>query len=474
MRARLLLALLILVPVLPAQESKEVAAVPQTPPTAVAKKGTVRKTLDRDGTFVPAEAAEIRLDLENYRGELTVVDALPHGSFVNQGDILLRLDTTAIDQKVEEDGMAVARAELGLRQAEEGARLRAQAETEALARSETAAARAAKRLRGYREMEKGFEDESERLSIQSREFGLENQKDELDQLEKMYREDELVDATEEIVLKRSRRSFAQAQAWRNLNEQRRVYDKEWYYPQREEDLVVDAENKARELERLRKNQAMAREKSDSDLEATRYALAQQKKKFEELKRDREKFVLRAPVRGILLHGAPDDAPWGRLEKGSQLRNKAVCACVADPRKLKVLTTLAEADILKIKTGTAVEVAPGAAEDAKMVGRLEVEYLPHKGGVYKATVQLGPADLRVRPGFACKAVVILEEERDVVVVPKSALIEREGGKFVRCAKAESGPFEERAVVTGLSDGKNVVLREGVAVGEFVMTEPPKAK
>ncbi|MFI5402034.1 MAG: efflux RND transporter periplasmic adaptor subunit, partial [Planctomycetota bacterium] len=330
------------------------------------------------------------------------------------------------------------------------------------------------KLRGYRELEKRFEEETERLSIQSREFGLENQKDELDQLEKMYSEDELVDATEEIVLKRSRRGFAQQQAWRNLNEQRRVYDKDWYYAWREEDLVVDADNKARELERVKKNQAMAREKSDTDLEKTRYDLAQQKKKFEELKRDRAKFTIRSPRRGIFLHGAPDDAPWGRIEKGSAVRNRAAFACVGDPKKMKVTTTIAEADILKIKTGTAVEVAPVAAEDAKMVGRLEVEYLPQKGNIYKGTVQLGQTDLRVRPGFACKAVVILEEERDAVLVPKNALIERDGGKVIRCAKAEGGPFEERQVVVGITDGKNIVIREGIEVGEYVAVEQAKPK
>ncbi len=463
MSARLLLSILVLGPVVASEDEPR-----NLPPASVAAiKGTIRKTLDREGTFVPADAAELRLDLESWRSELSVVEALPHGSPINEGDVAFRLDTVAIDQKIEEDGMALARAEMGLRQAEEQARLRAEADAEALRRSETAAERAARKLKGYRELEKRFDEESERLQIQQREFGLENQKDELDQLEKMYGEDELVDATEEIVLKRSRRGFAQAQAWRNLNEQRRVYDKEWYYAWREEDLVVDAENKARELDRLKKSQAMAREKSGSELEKTRYELAQQKKRFEELKRDREKFTVRSPRRGILIHGAPEDAPWGRIEKGSALKAKSVFASVADPKKMKVVTSIAEADILGIKAGTAVEVMPVAAEDAKMIGRIDVEYLPQKGNVYKATVQIEQVDMRVRPGFACKAAVILEEARDVILVPKASVRERGGKTIVSCAKTKAGPFEDREVVVGISDGKNTAIREGVAEGEFVV-------
>jgi multidrug resistance efflux pump len=463
-----------LVPFVLAQEPVQVAAgaPPASPSTVPAWKGTIRKTLERDGTFVPAEANELKLDLEGYRGELTIVDVLPHGSFVNEGDIVVRLDTTAIDQKLEEEAMALERADMALRHAQEGARLRAEADAEGLARAETGSNRAAKRLRGYREYEKRFNEENERLSIQQREYGLENRKDELDQLEKMYEEDELVDATEEIVLKRARRDYAQSQALRDLSEQRRVYDKDWYEAWREEDLIVDAENKARELDRVRKQQAMAREKGDSELLEKRYQLEQQKKKVEELKRDKERMTVRSPRRGILLHGTAEDAPWGRLEKGGQLKNRTTFATVADPRKLKVATTIAEADVLKLKSGTAVEVTPVAAEDLKMVGRLEVEYLPQKGNVYKATVLLGQADLRVRPGFSCKAVVVLEEERDAVLVPKTALIQRDGATVVRCAKVQGGPFEERPVVTGICDGKNVVIREGVTPGEIVAVESQK--
>ena len=81
---------------------------------------------------------------------------------------LFRLDAAAIDQKIEEDAMALARSEMGLRHAEEGARLRAEADAEALKRAETASERAAKKLRGYRELEKRFEEENERLQIQQR------------------------------------------------------------------------------------------------------------------------------------------------------------------------------------------------------------------------------------------------------------------------------------------------------------------
>jgi len=448
-------------------------------PSIAAWKGTIRTTVERDGTFVPSEATELKLDLKAYTGRVTLrlVEVLPHGSFVNQGDVIGRLDTKDIDKRIKTDRMALDSAEMSMRHTEVSNREKTEQAVESLARSERSAARAAKKLRGYREHEKKFTEESERLSAQYRGHRLEDQKDELDQLEKMYGEDELVDATEEIVLKRSRRNFARSVANNELSDKRRAHDKEWYRHWRLEDYETDAQAKAASLQRLRESQQRSREKAAGDMKKKRYDLEQQRKKFADLQRDLEQFVIRSPRRGILLHGKADAAPWSRYEKDSTLSNRKVFATVADPKKFQVKTTIKETDILRLKTGTAAEIVPTAAPDLKLIGRLQVEYLPIKGGLFKATIHVGKGDIRVRPGFACKVKVIVEEERDVILIPKTALVEKKGATVVRCAKMEGGPFVERQVVTGLSDGKNIAIRDGLAEGEFVVApsaSPAKKK
>jgi multidrug efflux pump subunit AcrA (membrane-fusion protein) len=438
-------------------------------PSIAAWKGTIRTTVERDGTFVPSEATEIKLDLKAHTGRVTLrlVEVLPHGSFVNQGDVIARLDTEAIDKRIKTDRMALDSSEMSMRHTDASNRAKAAKAAESLAKSERSSARAAKKLRGYREHEKKNNEESERISILYRRHRLEDQKDELDQLEKMYGEDELVDATEEIVLKRSRRNYARSVANNELSDKRRIYDKEWYRHWREEDYETDAQTKAASLQRLLESQQRSRERLAIDMAKKRYDLDEQRRRFADLQRDREQFVIRAPRRGILLHGKADAAPWGRLEKDSMISNRKVFATVADPKKFQVKTTITEKDILRLKSGTAAEVVPTAAPKLKLVGRLQVEYLPLKGGVFKATVHLGKGNVRLRPGFACKVNVIVEEERDVVLIPKTALLNKQGAKVVRCAKVAGGPFVERKVVTGLSDGKNIAIRDGLAEGEFVV-------
>jgi len=465
---RLAILICLLAPLGVAQDT--VAGAEPQHPSVAAFKGTLRNTVERKGTFIPAEFEELKLDFEAYKGELRLADMLEHGSFVNEGDTIARFETKTIDEQVERARMALQSSEMALRHAEAGAREQAAKAAEALANAQRGADRAAKRLRGYREHEKKHRDESERLSIQWRKHSLENQKDELDQLEKMYAEDELVDATEEIVLKRQRRSYARSVANFDLSERRRLYRKEWYEQEKEEDLETRAEQAAANLERLQASQARAREKTEASLKKKRFDLAKQREQFADLERDRESFVVRAPRAGILLHGAADAAPWTKeYEKGDTLRNRTPLATVADPKKYVVKTDVEEKDLLRVKSGAAVEIAPTMDEERKLMGRLRMDYLPGKGGKLDAEVRLGKSDVRLRPGLTCKVSIILGEARDAVLVPKTALIERDGATIVRCAKAEGGPFEERRVVVGIDDGKHVVIRDGLAPGEYVVLE-----
>jgi multidrug efflux pump subunit AcrA (membrane-fusion protein) len=71
---------------------------------------------------------------------------------------------------------------------------------------------------------------------------------------------------------------------------------------------------------------------------------------------------------------------------------------------------------------------------------------------------------------CTVTIVLEEVRDAVLVPSGAVSKRPEGAFVKAGKSAQGPFEERRVILGPADDKNVVIREGVQPGEFVEVTP----
>jgi hypothetical protein len=76
----------------------------------------------------------------------------------------------------------------------------------ALEQSKAALERARRTLEGWSSKEIPFARRGDDLGKRNEDAGIDDQKDELAQLEKMYKADELVDDTEEIVLKRAKRA----------------------------------------------------------------------------------------------------------------------------------------------------------------------------------------------------------------------------------------------------------------------------
>jgi len=458
---RTVVGLLVLASILPAEpEPKTVAAV----------KGKLRVKIDLKGTFRPADPAEIKLDCEKYRGPFKVEMITASGSWVNKGDIVARIDRKPYDEALVTETMAMERAEMGMRHHRAKMLMDKERGAESLARAARDYARAAKRLKGFRQFDKGFTEESRRLSAQSREHGMERSKDELTQLEKMYTEDELVDATEEIVLKRQRRGYARALANHDLWKRRRDYNKEWYEAWREEDFVIAAEAKETALRHARAKAKSTEESVQADLKKRKHELEKKREAFEKFKADGDKLVFRAPQAGLFLHGAKGRGV--EYKKDGKLTNEAVFARIMKAGALELVGEIKEQDILRVKPGLAAEIKPNAATDQSFVGSFKVGYLPSKSGGFEVVIRAKALPPGIRPGMTAKAEVIITEVRDVVLVPKGAVTTKDGKSTVRVFV--NGDVQSRDVVVGETDGKQVEIRDGVKVGERVVTATAAAK
>ena len=80
----------------------------------------------------------------------------------------------------------------------------------------------------------------------------------------------------------------------------------------------------------------------------------------------------------------------------------------------------------------------------------------------------PDDVFVRAGYSANAEIVLDKATGVVTVPESCISYEDGEPYVyRCIKEdEPQQFEKQAVKVGLSDGVNIVITEGLHVGDKV--------
>ncbi|MBI2072800.1 MAG: efflux RND transporter periplasmic adaptor subunit [Gemmatimonadetes bacterium] len=73
-----------------------------------------------------------------------------------------------------------------------------------------------------------------------------------------------------------------------------------------------------------------------------------------------------------------------------------------------------------------------------------------------------------PGQFVTATLVVYEERDVVLVPVPAVVEAEGGTYVYVVSTDN-QAETRPVVVGRSVGDDVVVTQGLAAGETIVTD-----
>ncbi|HEX7401037.1 MAG TPA: efflux RND transporter periplasmic adaptor subunit [candidate division Zixibacteria bacterium] len=153
-----------------------------------------------------------------------------------------------------------------------------------------------------------------------------------------------------------------------------------------------------------------------------------------------------------------------------------------------LFTLAYMDELIFK-GTVDEIDVGKLKEG-MPAILKVGALPNdtiKGVLYKISpkarkeenstlfdveikiVQRGPSVLRA--GYSANADLIINQKEDILVIPERLVEFLEDTAYVQL-KDLAGSIEKKAIRTGLSDGLNIEVTEGLKEGDLLAEKPPK--
>ena len=138
----------------------------------------------------------------------------------------------------------------------------------------------------------------------------------------------------------------------------------------------------------------------------------------------------------------------------------------------------ETEVGHLHVGLPVRISVGALQDVHLDAALE--YISPKATEsngtnlfeIKASVKV-PAGVTIRSGYSANAEIVLEQADNVLTVAESA-IQWEGDSTFVYIKAADG-WDKRPVETGLSDGVNIEIKNGLTEGETVRgTEIIKSK
>ena len=178
-------------------------------------------------------------------------------------------------------------------------------------------------------------------------------------------------------------------------------------------------------------------------------------------------LIRSTISGLIL-----DVPvkvGNSVTQSNTFNDGTTIATVADMDDLIFDGNIDETEVGRLNSGMPVKISVGALQDLSFDALLE--YIAPKATVnnganqfeIKASVKI-PADVTIRSGYSANAEIVLDKASGVVTLPESAIQFEEEKTFVYVLDGEE--YVRRDVVTGLSNGIDIEIKEGVADGEKV--------
>lgn len=137
--------------------------------------------------------------------------------------------------------------------------------------------------------------------------------------------------------------------------------------------------------------------------------------------------------------------------------------------VKIEAWVSEAEILDFAQGRSVTLmldAFGRETFQGVIGK-KGPAADNKRRVYPIEVHLSNPDQRILPGMIGKIKILRQTHHQVVVVPREAILERETGPVAFIAIDNKAHL--RPVVLGATENDNVVIKEGLALGDNLIVK-----
>jgi RND family efflux transporter MFP subunit len=406
-------------------------------------------------------------------GQVTILFLVPEGATVQEGDLLIRLDSAPYRESLQLSQAQLAQARAQLVKAEQDLKLLELQGRQELAKAEHDAGLAELALADVSEGSgKVAEAESEAEFDRAR-WQAEQTVSAYEDLKPLLDEGFIT----EVELAEARRAVERAREELKLLElKHRAYVK---YSRPAEIESSRAQLYQRRLvERQLRNAASHRlGKAEVDLRLARKKVADLTENIELQRQSIARCEIRATGPGIVIHeGVLSGSEKRKLQVGDQVSPNQEIVRVPDLSQMIVETWVRESDIHKVKSGQEVSIVVRAYANLRLTGEVssigalaQEEEDGRSGKHFQVAILLDRTDPRLRPGMAARVEFPVERLDKALYVPLEAVFASRGRQY--CYVWRRGRPEIRGVVTGPSNETAIVIVAGLTPGEKVLLRDP---
>ena len=393
-------------------------------------RGDLVVSVTEDGTLESSNNVEIKCKV---KGGSTVLWVVESGTNVKPGDELVRLDTSTIEDNINQQKITY------------------QTALATYAQSESNVAVAEISITEYLEGTFRTELKTAQSNVAISEENLRVAQNTLAHAEKMFRKGYV----SELELDGNQYSVQHA-----------VLELELMKTQVD---ALEKFTKPKMLKELRSTLKAAEAKLASD----KAALDLEKARLDRAEQQLKNCVIKAKSAGMVIY--PSAAEWKEqpdIEEGANVREDQVLLIMPDLDNMQVKVGIHESKVDRLKVGMPCEIE---LQDAKLDGEvLSVASITRPAGwwtgnavKYDTIIKLESRD-GLKPGMSAAVEIFLATHRDVLKIPVAAVLELQDG--FHCWVENGQGIQQRKLELGDSNGQFIVAKSGLKDGDRVVLNP----
>lgn len=456
------------------------------PATVKVKRERFKVELSLEGVIEAKNSTEISIHPETW-SDFSVETAVQPGAIVAKGDTLIKFDATKLDEQLKDIEAGKKLADLAFEQASQEVRLLEQSIPLELRVAERSARLAESDFQQWISEDKELTKKQADFMVKMYANYLEYQKEELKQLEKMYKADDLTEETEEIILKRTRDQVEQVEFSNEMAKIDREQLMRIQLPRREEALKESVNRSALALQRIQTTLPISLDKARLELERQKFERERAAERLARLQNDRNLMTIVAPANGIVYYGQCQNGQWttgasmaSKLRQGGRISPDEVVLTIVESGAEFVRATVPEKDLWQLRRGQVGAVQPTAYDKHKLPASLDsLNVVPNAEGKYLAKLIIDsaqtPGDMpKLAAGMNCNVKINTYSSDDALTLPAKVVHtdkEDEDQNYVWVPGKDDKPVR-REVVVGRRNSETVEIVKGLSAGDKVLKEAPK--
>jgi len=398
------------------------------------ERGHLMVTISSEGNLASTNNAELKCQVA---GGARIISIVPDGTQVTAGTDLVQLDRSSFDQALDAEKILYERAVATQIQAEQDYQAGAIA------------------VREYVEGSYHKDLQAAKEQIVIAEQNLNTDKNVLGHTERMYRKGFVT------ALQLEADKFAVEHGQLDL------------------DAATLAKKVLEEFTRPKtlKQLESVRDAADARRHSEQASVNLEKTKLERIQQQLKFCVIKAPQRGMVVYANDPDRRGGsdapQIEEGAMVRERQAIIRLPDLNDMQVETTVHESHVPHIRPGMPASIVilgrtwKGHVKSIASRPAPPPRYsTPTKN--YSVYISLEGNLAGLRPGMTAQVEILLADLHDVCTVPVAAVVQQQD-EYYAWVKEPNGP-RKRPVTIGTTDDKVIEIKNGLAVGDNVITNP----